>query len=130
VTARLIVQGVDVLRNQTTDAPGALQTGQRIVRHIRQCQAHMWPAEHRPRPVASTRLRGREEFLVHHRLSTATHALVVAVIRYARRRADAGTGQHHKRLVGHQLMEPVELFADPTVEHVQHSGEGLECFAA
>ncbi|MCY1423255.1 hypothetical protein D9M71_389630 [compost metagenome] len=117
MAAGLVVQGVDVLGDQPADLSRALQPGQAVVGHVRLRQAHPWPAEHRPRPIAAPGRRGGEKLLVHHRLPAPPHALVVAIIGDARRCADAGTGQHCKRRVGHALMEAVELFVDQAVEH-------------
>ncbi|MNL01004.1 hypothetical protein D3C87_1214570 [compost metagenome] len=115
--AGLVVQGVDVLGDQPADLLRALQTGQGVVGHVRLCQSHPRPAEHRPRPIAPPGLRGREKLLVHHRLPAPAHALVVAIIRNARGRADTGAGQHGKRLIRHQLMEAIELVTGLAVEH-------------
>ncbi|MNF71770.1 hypothetical protein D3C84_537270 [compost metagenome] len=115
--AGLVVQGVDVLGDQPSDLPRALQASQGVVGFVRLRQTHPRPAEHRPRPVASPGLRGREKLLVHHRLPAPSHALAVAIVRDARRRADTGPGQHGKRLIRHELMEAIELFMDQIVEH-------------
>ncbi|MNN56783.1 hypothetical protein D3C81_1717330 [compost metagenome] len=122
MTAGLVVQGVDVLGDQAADPPGALQAGEGVVGHVRLCLTHPRPAQHRSRPVTPPGFGRREKFLVHHRLAAAPHALVVAIVGNARRRADAGAGQDRERLVGHQVLEAIELFVDLVVEHLQHSG--------
>ena len=53
MTAGLIVQSVDVLRDQAADPAMPLQTGQRLMRCIRLRLTHPRPAQHRPRPVAA-----------------------------------------------------------------------------
>ena len=66
-----------------------------------------------------------QELLVHHWLPPAPHPIGVAVIGDARRRADAGAREYQQRLVDHQVLKVLELFADGAVEHGQRSGCGV-----
>ena len=51
VAAGLIVQGIDVLRDQSADPATLLQRRQRLMRGIRSGLTHARPAEHRSRPI-------------------------------------------------------------------------------
>jgi hypothetical protein len=53
MAAGLIVQGIDVLRDQSADLALALHRGQCLVGDVRLGLAHTRPAEHGPRPIAA-----------------------------------------------------------------------------
>ncbi|MNP23781.1 hypothetical protein D3C76_1165020 [compost metagenome] len=118
MAAGLVVQGIDVLRDQAADPSRALQAGQGVVGHVRLRLAHPRPAKHRPRPIAPPGFGCREKLLIHHGLAATAHALIVTVVRNARRGTDTGTGQDRERLVGDELLELVELFVDKAIEHL------------
>src|SRR5450830_77384 len=115
----LVMQRVDVLRDQPADMLAVLQGGQRQVRLVWLRNAHPWPAQHRPRPITAARLWGGQELLVHHRRLAPAYAFAVPVVRDTRRRADSCPGQHQKTPFGHGPVQDIEVVF-LMFEHVEH----------
>jgi len=96
VAARLLMQPIDVLRDQAVQAPGALEACEGVVSSARPHGSQPLPADRRSRPITLSRSDTGGEFLEAHGRLALPGAVPIPVIRNSGLGAAARTGQYHK----------------------------------
>ncbi|CAM2137963.1 hypothetical protein PT2222_100050 [Paraburkholderia tropica] len=99
MTARALMQAVDVLRDERADAPRRFEPRERAMRAVGLREPDGRPAQHAARPVAAARAVRAEKLLQRDGRRTLPRAVFVAIAGDARIRADARAGQHEQARV-------------------------------
>src|SRR5688500_10932668 len=106
LAAGFLMQTVDVLREQKLDIELAFEFGQGQVSRVRAGSVDALEAHQTSSPVALSSGQTAAEFLKAHRLTMLPLSRFVAIVRYPRVGADAGTRQHEQAAcAGHSTRE-------------------------
>ena len=111
-TARLLMQAIDILRDDRRDDPPLFHSGQRPMPRCWAGQGHACPTSETARPITLAYGFRTQEILMLDRLRMLPVAMMVPIRRNAARRAQAGTGKEGDRAPVQQSGEPLDALLD------------------
>ncbi len=112
LATRGCVQPIDILGDQHFYFAQRLEIGQRPVRGIRPRPGKVTPTDIAARPIALAGAGAAIELADLHRLGLFPFAIAIAIVRDARRRADAGATEHDDRVILRQkLAKRIDLLS-------------------